>query len=402
MKAHLIIGASAAGLGALNGLRMLDPDAEIICVADQTEYPYNTCLLADYAAGSKNKEQISLLSPTKAQEKRLHMLLGKRVVQVMPNERCVLLSDGQRIAYDTLLVATGTRPAMPPIPGNDGGGVFSFHRLSDVQAMHAYIQRHAVKKIVVIGAGLSGLEAADAFLQQGLQVAVVERSAQVLSGLVPMAAAQLVHNALHAASIDFYTQETVVEIRRKDGAITGTMLASGKVISADMIIIAVGIQPQDELMRDAGIALNAHGVSVDEYMQTSLKGIYAAGDVVTVMDQLTGLQVASRTWPDAMFQGLVAAHTMAGVPKRYPGATIITSSAFFGLKVASCGYAYGFTAPHDDLVQYAPPGEFNAFSLESGRLRGFVQVGATLDLHKLKKMVLTGQIIDKKQLCGGF
>ena len=402
-KTHLIIGASAAGLGALNTLRMLDHDAEIIGITDQKEYPYNTCWLADYAAGLKNRDQLCLLPPAKVEDKRIHLLRGRRVIDIMSTERRVQLDDGSTISYDTLLVATGTMPYVPSITNLEGPGVFPFHRLSDIDAIHAYIQQHAVKKLVVIGAGLSGLEAADAFHHQGLQVSVVERASSVLTGLFSGAAATQIEIAMRNQQVALYSNEMVVEIvRAHDGRPLGCRLASGTELPADMIIFAVGVKPQLELLHKAGIVVGSQGVAVDAHMQTTISGIYAAGDIIMAPDQLSGQLVPSRTWPDAMFQGLVAAHAMAGKEKRYPGLAVITSSAFFGLKVASCGYANGFASSIDDLITVEKEGKHATFALEQGRLRGFLIVGDCLQLTMLKKTLLTGALVEKERILEGF
>ena len=140
-----------------------------------------------------------------------------------------------------------------------------------------------------------------------------------------------------AQGIALYTNETVVEVLQADGRVTGVRLASGKHLDADMLIIAVGVRPNVALAQQAGIVLGQTGIMTDEHMRTSVPTIYAGGDVAMVKDQLTGEYVQSRTWPDAMLQGLVAAHGMAGKHKIYPGVATVTSSAFFGLKIAACG-----------------------------------------------------------------
>ncbi|HZW61025.1 MAG TPA: FAD-dependent oxidoreductase [Candidatus Babeliales bacterium] len=393
---HVIIGAAAAGIGVVNTLRQLQPDARIICISDETELPYNKCLLADYAAGAKSHDQIFIYSAEKAAANTIHFMFGVRVTAIHASQKQIALSDGQLLSYDTLFIGTGSSPIIPAIAGIDQvQSLFTFHNLADVNKLLKHIEQHKPKSALIIGAGLSGLECADALRSRGLQVSVIEKQKQVLSSLVTAEGAELIHHAMHEQQVALHCNETVIKIESgSDNA--GVTLSRGKQLSADIIVCAVGLKPNSQLALNAGIHVNNSHIVVNDYMQTSVADIYAGGDVILVKDQLTGQLVPSRTWPDAMFQGLIAAHAMAGRQKPYPGVTVITSSAFFGLKFASGGAIY--SQEDMTLVTRKTNGKHNTYAFREGILKGFCLVGDTGNLASLKRALLTRQPVAEDQL----
>ncbi len=345
-KTYVIIGASAAGIGALNRLARLAPTDQIICIAAQQVNPYNTCLLADYCAGKKTHAELSIFNLQKAPENVI-MKLGVRVETIDPRVKQVLLSDGKMISYDALFIGTGTTATIPPIDGiRDGRGVFTFQTMADCQQIMDYRVQHGVTKAVVIGAGLTGLECADALAQHGVSVTVVEKQDRVLSHLVSPEGSTFIQKAMNAMDVEFYPGQTVTRVCVRDGCVSGIELGSGIVIQVQMVIVAVGARQNSELVQRAGIAVSENGIVTDEYLRTSIEGVWAGGDGAQVACAYTNALIASCTWPDAMLQGLTAAHGMTGDLKRYQGATRITDSAFFGLQFQAGG------VPFSDAVNY--------------------------------------------------
>lgn len=385
-KTNLIIGTSAAGVAAANKLRQLDPACEIICVSDEIELPYNKCYLADYVAGSKQEQQVFTLTAPQAEQKNIQLLLNKRVTAIHANEKRVTLSDGQHIAYDSLLMGIGASPVVPTLPCATLAGVFTFHRLRDMQAIQAYVHQHNVKKVVVIGAGLTGLECADALLVCGLQVTVVERASQLLHSLVDGAASQFIESRMRAAGIALNLESCVQEIVG-DERVHAIRLTDGSVYDADMVIFAVGVRSNLELARASGIECSAAGITIDVHMQTNLPSIFAAGDVCAVRDLLTGNVIPSRTWPDAMFQGMMAAHAIVGQPKPYAGVTMVISSHFFDVKFVTCGPVIGTPATYEVVVRTGHD-YYHKYLIENGYLKGFLLVGNTSLLAKLRPALM--------------
>jgi NADPH-dependent 2,4-dienoyl-CoA reductase/sulfur reductase-like enzyme len=388
-KKYVIIGAAAAGLGAINKLRMLDPQAEIICLTDEKENPYNKCLLADYMTDQPTSSKIIMMTADQALQKKVDLRLNTRVSAIIPEKKNVLLQSGQAIHYDVLLVATGSSPRKLAIKGIETKhGIFTFHTLRDIHTIKAYIKDHSVQQAVIIGAGLSGLECADALTQLNITVTVIEKSAHVLSTQLAMPAARVIESAIKAAHVELCTNNTVTQITSHNDYVTGVVLEDGRHICAQMVIVAAGLLPNSDIAQQAGITTQNGSILVNGYLQTNIADIYAAGDVILIKDPITGELVPSCTWPDAMMQGMIAACNMAGQNKSYTPQPIMTSSAFFGLKFAACGQVNPKNK-HDWIVRSDEKTCSSYLISDTRGLQGFNVVGPRVDFGSLRRLVLT-------------
>lgn len=386
IKRHLIIGASAAGVATALTLRRLDSACSITILSQEPELPYNKCLLADYAHGQKTQEQIAILTVQAAQSKNIQLCLGVNVVALNRDQKKVTCSDGQQFSYDTLLLGTGASPILPTIDGiSTHPNVFTFYRLSDVENILATGKAKNVRTAVVIGAGLSGLECADALNAQGLLVAVIERSTHVLGKQIDAQGAECVEQALSAAGVRLHTNASVAAI---DPA--GIYLTDGTYIQADLIICAIGVQPNVLLAQKAELKLEDGAVWVDDTMQTSDAAIYAGGDCCMVTHQISGQRMRNCSWPEAMQQGMVAAHNMSGIKKQYAGVCVITSSAFFGIKFATCGMIDAIPSTYV-VHQQLCGNSYAKVVVLNDRVYGFVLVGDTRHFSLLRRLILTGE-----------
>jgi len=397
-KKYVIIGASAAGIACANRLRQLDKESEIICISDEIESPYNKCLLADYMAGTKEQKEIYTLTLDQAQQKNITLMLGQKVVDVKSTVKQIVLNDGSTINYDALLIAVGTSPRMPQIPHAQGlKNLFTFHRLCDIQSILTGVKENKYKKAIVIGSGLSGLECADALQQQGVAVTVVELQQRILSTHIDAQASLFIQDRMKQHSIEFIAKCSVESFDTINECIQKVHVSDGSILEADLFIFAIGLQPNLELPLKAGVATQELGIITDDYMQTSIVDIYAAGDIALVRDQLTGMLVPSRTWPDAMLQGLITAHAMVGQAKKYPGIAAVISSAFFGIKFASCG-PVAFPPQSYEQVINEQPDFYHSFLLENDYLKGFLLVSNTGAVGKLRQLLLTKTPVTKELL----
>jgi nitrite reductase (NADH) large subunit len=385
-KKYIIIGASAAGIACANRLRQLDAESEILCISQEKEIPYNKCFLADYCAGLKQEEEILILTQAHAVQKNIQLMLDTQVVDINASAKTIALINGAILNYDALVIATGTSPKIPHA-FKDMRNVFMFHRLSDVNALMNFIRINNAKKAVVVGSGLSGLECADALQHQNVQVTVVELQDRVLATHVDEKGSRFIERQMKNGGINFIANTSVVNIENKDNR-SSVHCADGTIIYADVIVFAIGLQPNLDLAQKAELAVHDQGIITDDYMRTSNHHVLAAGDIAMVRDQLTQQLVPNRTWPDAMLQGLIAAHSIAGQVKKYPGLAAVISSSFFGIKFASCGPIVNPPSTYQILVNEKSD-YYHLFLLDNGLLKGFLLVGNTGSVGKLRQHLLT-------------
>jgi NAD(P)H-nitrite reductase large subunit len=293
----------------------------------------------------------------------------------------------------------GSSPFIPPLQGIESKGVFTFHTLADTNHMRTYIHQKKVQKVVIIGAGLSGLEAADALTQFNLSITLIEKNNRVLPFVLHQEASNFLHHKITQKKVTLMLGQQVEQVDTCAGVATGVTLMGGMRMGADMVIFATGLRPNTRLAQNAGIAIGSQGVLVNEYMATSIPNIYAAGDLIQIQDRLSGVTMRSCMWPDAMQQGLCAAHAMAGQPKAYYGPSIIMSSAFFDLKFAQAGL---FGEPSAESSLYTQEGEsfFHQFYLEKGILKAFQVLGTRHNLGFLRRSILTQQAVTIEQING--
>lgn len=377
---YLIIGGSAAGVSAANQLARLEPDANILCVTAEQAKPYNKCFLVDWIAREKSEQEVYL--STNSQIKFMH---GAKVTRLDAMQKIAYLDDGKQVKYEKTLLCIGVSAFVPPISGiNDHKNVFSFHDFADAQKILNFVEQQNAKRAVVIGAGLTGLECADALARLGLQVSVVERADQVLSKHVDKVGAQKIEGLMRDFGVDFYGDQEVIGI--DDNTV---QLKSGKILPADMIVVAVGVRPNKIEVKSGEFEGLGGYLKVDECLLTNLPDVWAAGDMIVAPDILTGQLSPSCSWPDAMMQGNIAAQNMVGRERKYPGILSIANSHFFGQDFISCGNLEGENSLQGDFASSYQ----KCITDGDGLVSGFVLVGDISKYPALRRAILTKQPI---------
>lgn len=388
MKRHIIIGASAAGMGVLNQLRTLDPESTIICIAKESAWPYNTCFLADYLSGSKELAQLTLKHEDFFEKQRITLRLATEVTRIDKSTKTISLATGEQLTYDTLFLGLGARARKLALEGsNDCSDIFYFHTYADARAIKEHITANKIKHAVVIGAGLSGLEIADSLNKNGISVTVVEQSVEILPHHADMDGSQLLKCLAQSHNTTIMSNACVARVVTQNNHMTAVELTDGQFIKADMLVIAIGSLPNSELAVNAGVATQQGAIITNEFLQTNDPAIYAGGDVAQVIERVSGLLVRNGAWPDAMHQGLIAAHGMAGIQKSYPGAVNILSSAFFGVHFFSCGpVAYANNAYQVKVIKGSD--FYHKFLFDGEILKGFLLIGNTQKAAEYRKFYL--------------
>lgn len=389
-KHYIVIGSSAAGLGAAGKLRSLDSSARITCVTAEKVMPYNRCLLADHLSGSRSAEQVATKPQSFFDENNITLMLNSRVVQLDAQAQTITLANGTNFGYDKLFLGTGRSSFVPNIPGFKSEGVFPFFDFDDVTNILAYIKQHNVKHATIVGAGLSGLECADALSAHGLGLTVVEREAHVLARQIDQAGAQHIASLMATRGITLLTSMSVQEIITHNNAVAAALLSNGTVIPTGMVIFAIGGKTNLELAQQANLVIEDGGIVTTPRMQTSNPTIFAGGDICRVYDLVTGGTTLSTLWPDAVQQGMVAAQTMVGIEKMYAGTINITSSNIFGTTFVTCGPT-SKPAGFEQLIKKEAD-FYHRLLVHNGMLKGFIMVGNVQGVGQLRKAIVSQEI----------
>lgn len=395
-KKYCIIGSSAAGISAANVLARKAADDQVIIITREQQVPYNKCFLADYARADKAGEDIAILTPERARELNIQLHTGTSVIQIDTENKIISTDGDQTFSYDALMYATGASVRIPPIPGLSSiNNYMTFHTYADIERLQALIDQQQLKHVVVVGAGLSGLECADALAHRGIAVTVLDHALHILSGQISVSSAAYIVDSALQHGVTIRTNTAINAVEYISDTETRVQLSTGEWVSTNLMVFATGVRPNSALLQYAGAALVDGYVAVDQYMHTSLSGIYAAGDCVQVPHAITGKLVPSTTWPDAMQQGRIAAHNMMGMEQKYAGIMPIMSSSFFGVKYASSGYEL---ADDGNTITIDRPDQYSSLVVIDQMLRGFVQVGKQLSLPSLRRALLTQQMVEKEQI----
>lgn len=328
MTKHVIVGSGVAGMTAALTLTRYD-DAEISLYTKEQHSYYYRPEITNYLAGQKSLEEICR-RPVDWYEKRgIEMHLDTCVTEVQPAQKEIILEDGTHVAYDQLLLATGSHPFVPPIEGVDKDGVFTIRTLSDAQAIQSYITEVECKHAVVIGGGLLGLEGARGLKGMDLDVTIVE----LLPRLMPMQLDEEGGEMLRAfVERQGYHVRVGTSAQKISGEthVTEMTLQDGETLPADIVIIATGVRPNTHLAEEAGLEID-RGIKVNRRMQTSEPDIFAAGDAARCMGEIWAIV------PPAQAQARVATTNMTGGEAYYDEVTPSTSLKVVGINVDSAG-----------------------------------------------------------------
>ena len=424
-KRYLVIGASAAGIGVLSKLRSLDPHGEIVCVASQAEMPNNTCLIADLLAGAKTAAEVYTKDLSFFEENRIDLRLLTTVESIDSDAQMAFLSDNRADAetslglyaleYDKLFIGTGTTAVHPEVKvmcsadcdldaqrktgkyccssiGKQPG--FTFHTLSDVLAINSFIEDYKPQRAVVVGAGLSGIECADALAARGIAVDVIEMQSHILHRFIDAQASEIIENWMRKTQVNFHASTTISNVVTANGKIIGVRLSSGAMIDCQLLIFAIGGRPNLALAESANVDIRDGAVAADQYMKSSNMNIYVGGDCARIKDLATGKWLRSCNWPDAVMQGMNAAHGMAGIEKPYPGTAIIVGSKFFGSGFVTCGFVHN--TKYEKQQKIDDKG-YRCFFYEDNILKAFCMVGNVDHVGVLRKYIVSRTVLVDEQ-----
>ena len=372
MKERLVlVGNGMAGVRTLEELLKYDPEHYDITVFGAEPHPnYNRIMLSPVLAGEKTIDDIILNSRDWYAENGITLHTGDAVVAIDRAARKVKTESGMEVGYDRLLLATGSNPFIIPVPGADKDGVLGFRDIADVDKMLEAAKQY--KKAVVIGGGLLGLEAANGLMKNGMDVTIVHLMDILMERQLDHPAAEMLKASLETRGMKFLMQASTAEIVGGD-RVSGVKFADGSEVEADLVVMAVGIKPNIELARQAGIHCE-RGIVVSDTMQTFDPRVYAVGECVQHRGICYGLVAP------LFEQGKVAANHLAQIGiARYEGSVTSTKLKVTGIDLFSAGE---FNEQEDDetlVLQDPAQGVYKKLVIRDNRIKGAVMYGDTMD-----------------------
>ena len=369
----VVVGNGMAGMRTLEELLKAAPGMYDITVFGDEPHPnYNRIMLSPVLAGEQTMEQIVLNSRDWYAQNGITLHTGKKVVKIDRQARSVEADDGTRAPYDRLLLATGSKPFILPVPGADLPGVIGFRDIADVDVMIRASSRY--RHAVVIGGGLLGLEAANGLKLRGMNVTVVHIGAWLLERQLDEPAARLLQQSLEEKGLTFLLQKhTDALVAGEDGRVSAVTFKDGETIPADLVVMAVGIRPNTELAESAG--LHCHrGLVVNDTMQTFDPRIYAVGECVNHRGIAYGL-VAPLFEQAKVCANHLAEHGVA----RYQGSMTSTKLKVTGIDLFSAGDFTGAEGTETLVFSDAASGSYKKLVLKDNKLVGACLYGDTMD-----------------------
>lgn len=302
---YVVLGSSAAGINGVRELRKLDKDSEIVLISKDKAI-YSRCILHHYLSNERNMEQLCFAEQDFADLFRVNWMKGRSCTGIKPEERLVILENGETVSYDKLLIATGSHTFVPPVKNlKKACNVTGFRNIEDVEALKAVAQE--AENVIVMGAGLVGIDCAMGFLDLGVKVTLVEMAGWLLSKQLDERAAKTYQDAFERQGIKQYYGVGIAEVvLDEDNRIREAILTDGTRLPCDHVVVTAGVCSNVEFLEGTGIKTSRFGLIYDETGKTSNDNIYGAGDV----------SGTSPIWPAAVKEGIVAASNMAGVPRK--------------------------------------------------------------------------------------
>jgi nitrite reductase (NADH) large subunit len=324
---YVIIGNGVAGTTAAAGVRKLDSDGEITVLTDEAAPFYSRIRLIEYLAGEAAEKDIVIYKDEWYKKNNISLLLNTPVADIDKDKREVTTSNGERYGFDRLLLATGGFSFVPPVTGSDKKGVFTLRTIRDADEIIHYA--NGMKKVLLIGGGVLGLEAGNALRKRGHEITVAEFFPRLLPRQMDPGGAEILKAQLEGMGFTFFLGARSKEIVGDDKA-AGLLLEDGTKIDCDLIIISTGVRPHAELGRKLGLTIKK-GLIVNDRMETEIKDIYAAGDLIEHRGVFYGI------WTAAQKQGEIAGVNMAGGNALYEGTTMSNILKVVGVDLAAAG-----------------------------------------------------------------
>ncbi|MBI3999191.1 MAG: NAD(P)/FAD-dependent oxidoreductase [Candidatus Omnitrophica bacterium] len=388
-KHLVVVGNGMAGMACLDAILKRKPNFKVTVLSEEPYYNYNRILLSAVLSGEKSIDEIYINTKEWYEQNNIMLCRGAKVVDVDPKNKLVFTADGSSIAYDLLLLATGSNPFVPPIEGMNKPGVFTFRNMADTESILEVCK--TAKQAVVIGGGLLGLEAARGILNQGVKVTVVHLMDWLMDIQLDEVGGQFLKREIEKLGIKILLNTNTSRIMG-DERVKGVMFKDGSIVEADLVVIACGIRPNVELAKKAGIQVN-RGIIVNDYMETSDPNIFAVGECVEHQGKVYGLVAPLYD------QGKVLAATITGDKgPTYEGSVLATKLKVMGIELFSAG-DFKAEEPDKEVVAYQDHGFgiYKKLVIYQDRVVGIILIGDAADANRFLEMMRKKERIGDKR-----
>lgn len=387
----VVVGNGVAGNAAISAIREFDKQAQVTMISDESHPEYSACVLPRYLAGELGRQSVFLKRIKDYRREDVKIIFGQRAAQIDFKNREVLLED-RGVSYDKLILATGSKPVIPRLDGCHNEGIFTFKSLMDADKLSAW----SGKVAVVVGSGPIGIEVAVALRTRGYEVFLVELLSRILPRLFDEYPASILTEILEKHGVRVLTRETVLRITG-DGKVTG-VITDKREINCDTVILALGMRPDVELARQAGLQLGElGGIKADEQMRTNVEDVYACGDCAETRGLFSGRSALFFLWHNAKQQGKVAGHNCIGNLSRYPGSINITGINIWGVDAVSVGSITSNFDQIDDIeiIEKRYGLNYSRLIISKGTLLGVQAIGRIKDIGILISAIARRENLSK-------
>lgn len=361
---YVIIGNSAAAVGCVEGIRQADKTGSITIISNEPHHTYSRPLISYLIYGKTDEDRMKYRPDDFYTKNGCTALLGVTVAKIDKENKQVILDDGAAVPYDKLLVATGSKPFVPPMQGLDKvKNAFTFMTLDSAKALDAALTPES--RVLIVGAGLIGLKCAEGIAKKVSSITVVDLAPRILPSILDEEGSAMMQRHIESKGVTFILGDSVKEFTETTATLNG-----GGTVEFDVAVLCVGVRPNVELVKDAGGTVG-RGIATDEFCRTDIPDVYAAGDCSESVDITDGACKVLALLPNAYMQGETAGLHMAGTEKPYNKALAMNAIGFFGLHIITAGCYQG-----EEFVKRGRDGKtYKKLVYADNRLKGYILIG---------------------------
>lgn len=361
---YVIIGNSAAAVGCVEGIRQADKTGSITILSNEPHHTYSRPLISYLIYGKTDEDRMKYRPDDFYTKNGCTALLGVTATKIDKDNKQVILDDGATVPYDKLLVATGSKPFVPPMQGLDKvKNAFTFMTLDSAKALDAALTPES--RVLIVGAGLIGLKCAEGIAKKASSITVVDLANRILPSILDEEGSAMMQKHIESKGVTFVLGDSVKEFTENTAELNG-----GATLEFDIVVLCVGVRPNVELVKDAGGTVG-RGIATDEFCRTDIPDVYAAGDCSESLDITDGACKVLALLPNAYMQGETAGLHMAGTEKPYNKALAMNAIGFFGLHIITAGCYQG-----EEFVKRGKDGKtYKKLVYADNRLKGYILIG---------------------------